>query len=69
MNIKPSWSDVDREGCSHGVGTLDPETYVSSLMIAYSILDTVSMILIMVGGYEYIVVDFGNPLAYLNIPP
>ena len=38
-------------------------------MIAYSILDTVSMILIMVGGYEYIVVDFGNPLAYLNIPP
>ncbi|KAM5536898.1 hypothetical protein V8D89_009445 [Ganoderma adspersum] len=33
------------------------------------ILDTISMILILVGGYEYIVIDFGNPLAYLDIPP
>ena len=38
-------------------------------MPTHSLLDTASMAMTVNGLYEYVVTDFGDPLALLKVPP
>ena len=60
-------TDVGGKGCVTIVRTKQAPNF-DVLNDVRSLVDTVSLVSGICGGYQFVVMDFGNPLSMLQIP-